>query len=207
MNKTWRLPDFAVLAAGAAILLGVVVLVGWHTHNWQRGGRMGTSNQYVVFTLDEQQIALHLSGVDKVVWAVEVAPLPEAPEIVSGVVNVQGRIMPAIDIRKRFGLPERELHPADRFIIAHTSRRTVALWVDAVDGVIEPAGDRVIRGEEILPGMGYIEGVVKLPDGMILIHNLDRFLSLEEDRMLADAVQQEERTDKGTGGQGDGEKR
>ena len=149
-------------------------------------------DQYVVFRLDDQRLALRLSGVDRVVQAVAVTPLPEAPEAVPGMVNVQGQILPVVDIRKRFGLAERELDPDDRFILARTTRRAVALWVDAAEGVIHPAEEEVIGAEEILPGMGYIEGIVKLPGGMILIHDLDRFLSIEEDKMLADAMEESE---------------
>jgi len=150
---------------------------------------MNGSNQYVVFSLDERQIALYLDAVERVILAAEVTPLPELPEIVLGVINVEGKVMPVVDIRRRFGLPERAVDLEDQFIIAHTSRRTLALWVDAVGGVIEPAEEEVIRAEEILPGMEYIEGVIKLPDGMVLIHNLDRFLSLEEEKMLEGAME------------------
>ena len=150
---------------------------------------MKRTNQYVVFRLDDQRLALRLSGVDRVVQAVAVTPLPEAPDTVPGVVNVEGRIMPVVDIRKRLGLLGRELDPDHQFIIARTSRRTVALWVDGVEDVIEPNEEAVVPAEEIVPGMGYIEGVVKLPDGMILIHDLDRFLSIEEERILADAME------------------
>ena len=149
---------------------------------------MDRGSQYVVFALDEWQVALRLAGVDRVVWAVGVTPLPEAPEIVSGVINVQGRIMPVVNLRRRFGLAAREMDPGDRFLIAHTARRTVALWVDEVSGVIEPTAEEVVQAAEILPGMGYVEGVIKLPDGVILIHDLERFLSMEEERMLEGAI-------------------
>ena len=153
---------------------------------------MNRTNQYVVFALDEWQIALRLAGVDRVVWAVGVTPLPQAPEIVSGVINVQGRIMPVVNLRRRFGLAAREMDPGDRFLIAHTAQRTVALWVDEVSGVIEPAAEEVVRGEEIVPGMGYVEGVIKLPDGMILIHDLERFLSIEEEKRLGRVIEESE---------------
>ncbi|MBF8302857.1 MAG: cheW40H-4 [Candidatus Dadabacteria bacterium] len=63
---------------------------------------MDKLNQLVVLTLDEQRYALHLSAVERIVRVVEVTPLPKAPEIVLGVVNVQGQIIPVINIRKRF---------------------------------------------------------------------------------------------------------
>ena len=68
----------------------------------------------VVFALDEPRYALLLSAVEKVVRAVEITPLPKAPEIVVGVINAQGRILPVLDIRKRFRLPAREMKPDDR---------------------------------------------------------------------------------------------
>ena len=150
---------------------------------------MKRDNQYVVFNLDDQRLALRLTGVDRVVQAVAVTPLPEAPETVAGVVNVQGQILPVVDIRRRFGLAERELDPEDQFIVARTSRRAMALWVDEVDEVIEPAQEDVVEAQEIVPGMGHIEGVVRLPDGMILIHDLERFLSMEDEKMLAKAME------------------
>jgi purine-binding chemotaxis protein CheW len=145
-------------------------------------------NQLVVFALDEQRYALHLSAVERIVKVVEVTPLPKAPEIVLGVVNLQGRIIPAVNIRKRFGLPGRDVNLSDQLIIANTSRRTVALVADSVSGVVERSANEVIAGGKILPGMEYVEGVAKLTDGMVLIHDLDRFLSLEEENKLDDAV-------------------
>lgn len=150
--------------------------------------RMNTSNHYVVFSLDEQQYALHLSAVERIARMVEITPLPKAPEIVLGVVNVQGRIIPLVNIRRRFRLPEREMNLSDQLIIARTAKRTVALVADMVSGVIERSEREVIAAERILPRMEYVEGVVKLEDGMILIHDLDRFLSFEEEKALDEAI-------------------
>lgn len=151
---------------------------------------MNKANQYVIFTLDEQRFALYLSATERIVRIVEVTHLPKAPEIVLGVVNVQGQVNPVVDVRKRFRLPERELNLSDQMIIAHTLRRTVALVVDSVSGIIECSEQEEIASGKILPGIEYVEGVVKLEDGMILIHDLDRFLSLEEEEVLDDALKE-----------------
>ena len=142
----------------------------------------------VIFTLDEQQYALRLSSVERVISAAEVTPLPKAPDIVLGIINLQGRVIPVMNIRKRFRLPEREMELSDQLIIATTSRRTVALVVDAVDSVIELSNQEMIPPEEILPDTEYVEGIIKLEDGLVLIHNLDKFLSLEEDKELDAAL-------------------
>lgn len=153
---------------------------------------MDFSPQLVVFTLDEQRYALPLGVVDRVVRAVESTPLPKAPDIVMGMINAQGRIIPVVNVRKRFHRPEREVELSDQFIIARTSRRTVALVVDAVNNVVSCTGSQVVASEMILPGLEHIEGVLKLPDGMIFVHDLDRFLSLDEEQTLTDALKSKE---------------
>ncbi len=149
---------------------------------------MNRVNRLVLFTLDEQRYALYLSAVTRVVHTVEITSLPKASEIVRGMVNVQGQVIPVVDIRKRFRLPEREMELSDQLIIASTSRRPVALVVDVVDGVIEHLNQKMIPTEEILPGTEYVEGEIKLEDDLILIHDLDKFLSLEENKELDAAL-------------------
>ena len=65
----------------------------------------------------------------------------------------------------------------------------MALALDAVTGIVEGSAQAVITAEEILPGLEYVEGVIKLEDGLILIHDLDTLLSLEEEQILAAALQ------------------
>lgn len=138
----------------------------------------------VVFALGDQRYALPLSAVERIVRAVAVTCLPQAPDIVLGIVNVQGRLIPVINLRRRFRLAEHEIALSDQMVIAHTARRPVALVVDAVIGVIEFAERETVAGQELLPELRYVEGVVKLDDGLILIHDLDKFLSLEEEAAL-----------------------
>jgi len=142
----------------------------------------------IVFVLDRQRYALPLHAVDRVVRMVAITPLPKAPDIVLGVVNYQGRVIPVINMRRRFNLPEKDIALTDQLVVAHTSRRPVALVADAVHDVIAGLAQGLIETENILPGVEYVEGVVKLGDGMILIHDLDKFLSLEEESSLNQAL-------------------
>jgi len=145
-------------------------------------------DQLVVFTLDEHRYALSLSVVERAVRMVEITPLPKAPEIVLGAINLAGRIVPVLNIRKRFQLNEQQPALGDHLLIARTPGRTVALAVDAVDSVVQRSPDEVIAPPTIVPGLEYLAGVVKLADGMLFIHDLDRFLSLEEEEALATAI-------------------
>ncbi|HZW86530.1 MAG TPA: chemotaxis protein CheW [Gallionella sp.] len=145
---------------------------------------MKKPNYLIVFVLDRQRYALQLSMVDRVVRMVAITPLPKVPDIVLGVVNVQGQVIPVINMRRRFSLPEREIVLTDQLVVAHTARRTVALVADAVLDVIASPAQSLIETEDILPKIEYVDGVIKLADGMILIHDLDSFLSLEEENSL-----------------------
>ncbi|MGD0755996.1 MAG: chemotaxis protein CheW [Bacteroidales bacterium] len=146
------------------------------------------TDQIVVFTLDELIYALPLHTVIRVIHVMEIKHLPEAPEIISGIINVQGRIIPVVDIRKRFGLETKEIDLDDRFIIADTGKRQVAILVDTVTGTrdLEPWQQK--QAKEVLPFAEHLKGVAKIDDELILIYNLEQFLSLDEEKKLTRAL-------------------
>lgn len=143
----------------------------------------------LTFMLDDCKCALPISAVERTYRAVAVTPLPRAPEIVMGIVNVRGIVQPVIDLRHCFQLPQKILSPNDHLVIGHTSRRSVALIVDSVAGVIDCDQQDIATADTVLPGMQYVCGIARLKDGMILIHDLDRFLSLEEETALDQAME------------------
>jgi len=145
--------------------------------------------QLVLFTLDGQRYGLSLTVVERTVRMVAITPLPQAPPVILGVINVQGTIIPVLDVRSRFCLPLRAPVPGDQLLIARTVRRTVALAVDTVSGVIDLPENGAIPPSSILPAMEYVEGVVILADGLAFIHDLDHFLSLDEEQSLATAIE------------------
>ena len=152
---------------------------------------MDKLNHFVVFTLDEQRLALPLSATERIVRAVEVTLLPKAPEIVLGVINVHGQIIPVLNIRKLFHLPEREIDLNDRFILVNTATRTIAILATEVYGVVERSEQEVIADQDILPDIEYIDGAIKLEDGtigMIIMQDFDRFLTIEETPLLNNAT-------------------
>jgi purine-binding chemotaxis protein CheW len=147
------------------------------------------SLQLLVFLLEEQRYALPLPVVKRVERIVAVTALPGAPEGVLGVVNVRGQVVPVFDLHRRFRLPERLPELTHRLVVATTSRRPVAFRVDTVQGVLERPAEQIIPAERVLPGLEYIRGVVRLEDGMVLIHDLEKFLSLEEEQQLEQAME------------------
>jgi purine-binding chemotaxis protein CheW len=149
--------------------------------------RVGTGNHYLVFFLDDQRYALHLPVVESVARMVYITPLPGAPEIVLGVVNLRGKVVPIVNVRQRFDLPKREILLADWLIFAHTTRRLVGLVGSSVMGVVEGLEHSVVPTDEFFPSP-HLNGVIKFQDGLILIQNLGEFLSLEEEKSLDSAL-------------------
>jgi len=153
-----------------------------------KGYILSQLQQLVGFVLAGRNYAVSLAAVERIVHVVEVAPLPKAPEIVLGLINFAGRIIPVVDMRQRFRLPAREVGLYDQVIIARTSKREIAFIADGVAGVIECPEAEITAAEKIVPGLEYLQGVLKLKDGLIFIHDLERFLSLEEEKSLDEAM-------------------
>ena len=152
------------------------------------------SENLLLFSLDHITYALRISSVDQIVRMVAITPLPRAPAIVQGIINVRGLIVPVLRMRERFQLAERVPRLNDHLILARTARRTVALMVDRVLGVTRRSVEEMTRPEVILAGLDYVDGVVKLEDGLAFIHDLDTFLSLDEEAALDEAMPTGERS-------------
>lgn len=78
---------------------------------------------FVIFSVEERRFALALPEVERIVAAVEIHPLPQAPAFVRGVVNVGGLPVPAVDLRVLWGLPPREVELSDRLLLVRSSTR------------------------------------------------------------------------------------
>jgi purine-binding chemotaxis protein CheW len=134
----------------------------------------------LVFALSDLRCALQLSDVDRILHAVEISPVPRAPEIVMGLINVQGCVVPVLNIRKLLRLSEIEITLNDQIILVRTASRLLAVLVDNVLGVAEFSRQDIITPKILYPGIEHLEGVTKLEDGILYIYNLDKFLSSKE---------------------------
>lgn len=142
----------------------------------------------LTFVVGDVRYALRVDAVNRIVRLPEITTLPEAPPVVTGIVNVAGRIIPVISLRRRFRLSDKECALSDRLIIAHTGKRTVALAVDSVAEVVGRTEHQIVRAEMLVPGIRQIEGVIMLDDGLALIHDLHRCLALDEEQKLDAAL-------------------
>jgi purine-binding chemotaxis protein CheW len=146
----------------------------------------------VLFGLDSHRYALPLQDVERIVRAVQVTALPLAPEGILGAVDVAGQILPVFNLRQRFRLPQRPMALEDQLLIARTTRRRVMLAVDQALGIIDDPTMSATNSEGFAPDLAHIRGVISLPSGLVLIQDLERFLTPGEADALDAAIRMEE---------------
>jgi purine-binding chemotaxis protein CheW len=146
------------------------------------------AGEYVVFALGGSVFAVAARDVREVVLAVRIAPLPGAPEVVEGLVNVRGVLAPVFDLRKRFGLPSRPLDSDEHLVLATAGGRLVAFRADRVLAFARFAPESVEGAAEVVDGLERLVGVAKTSEGLVLIHDLATFLSSAEVVVLEAAV-------------------
>lgn len=149
---------------------------------------MSETKHFVVFSLDGRYFALPLEIVERITRAVAITPFSHPSEIVMGAINLQGRVIPVMNIRKRFSLSDTEVNAENHFIIGRTRELSVALLVDTVYDIIEIPMEKFVKQDDIVSSMPYVSGVIKQTENMILVHDLDTLLSDEEFHKVQSAL-------------------
>jgi purine-binding chemotaxis protein CheW len=143
----------------------------------------------VVFEVAGQFYGLPASDVRELVRAVAIVPLPRAPDIVEGVINLRGTVVPVLDIRSRFRLPGKPLHPDDHLVVATAGEYLVAIRADRAVNLVRLDSAHLDEAKGLVPGVEYVAWVARLPNNLVLIHDLRTFLSRGESADLARALQ------------------
>jgi purine-binding chemotaxis protein CheW len=148
--------------------------------------------QLLIFTLDRSRYGIPLEDVVEIMRAVAVTPIPTAPSVVEGLMNVRGLIVPVFDPRRRFGLPAKSMTLSDHLIVARAGPRVVALHVDRAEEMRTLDPSEIEEPGRYVRSADQISGVAALDDGLLLIHDLATFLSDAEaeslDRALREAA-------------------
>ena len=144
--------------------------------------------QLVVFRMENEEFACNINDVREVLKMVRVTPLPRSLDFVEGVINLRGDVIPVIDLRMRFGLAEAERTDESRIIIVEVEERMVGLIVDSVTEVIRLMQNQIQDAPSQVAGgkTDLIMGVGKIEQRMLIILNLDKILTTEEQIALTD---------------------
>jgi purine-binding chemotaxis protein CheW len=148
-----------------------------------------TSLEYLIFEIAGRRYGLPATDVREIVRVVALSRLPGAPAVVEGIINVRGRVVPVLDVRRRFGLAAKALEHTDHLIITGAEDRLTALRVDRALGLsrVEEADMEELRG--VAPNGPGIRRVAKILDDLVLIpDDLRSLLSDSEASALAGAL-------------------
>jgi purine-binding chemotaxis protein CheW len=143
--------------------------------------------QLVTFSIGDEEFGVEILKVQEINRMMEITRVPKAPDFVEGVINLRGRVIPVIDLRKRFGL-ESKVHDKDtRIIVIEINKMIVGFVVDAVSEVLRIPADTVEPPPPVVAGLDseYISGVGKLEDRLLILLDLDRLLTRQEKSQLS----------------------
>ncbi|MBN1162082.1 MAG: purine-binding chemotaxis protein CheW [Dehalococcoidales bacterium] len=153
---------------------------------------LANEKQMVLFELGTETYGLDIASVHEIIRMQPITKVPKAPFYVEGVINLRGRVIPVIDIGKRFGFEKTEEAKNNRIVVINIKDTTLGIIVDAVTEVIripaesiDPVSDIVTSGQS-----DYLQGIAKLPEKMIIILALDKLLM--KDAELVDMTAQDE---------------
>ena len=149
---------------------------------------MVASLEVLVFSIAGVRYGLPSQDVDGLARMVAITPLPAAPSIVEGAIDMHGSVVPVLDMRSRFGHAPRPPTLSDRLILARAGNRRVAVRSDSVSGLVYVEPDVGALERLGAASTTLIAGVATLPDGLVLIHDLATFLTEAEAAMLDTAL-------------------
>ncbi|MEN8905488.1 MAG: chemotaxis protein CheW [Clostridiales bacterium] len=144
---------------------------------------IGDEKQYVIFTLEKEDYGLEITKIKTIENLLPITRVPKTPLYLEGVFNLRGDIIPVIDLRKRFELPEVEKTEDTRIIISTINEITVGFIVDLVEEVIHIRDENLdsnnFTSHEIK--RTYIQSIAKYNNKIITILNLDKLISITEE--------------------------
>jgi purine-binding chemotaxis protein CheW len=143
--------------------------------------------QLVSFNLGDEEYGVDILKVQEINRMVHVTRVPKAPEFVEGVINLRGKVIPIVDLRKRFGLPAKPHDKNTRIIVVDIEGRTVGLIVDGVSEVLRLSMETIEPPPSMVAGVDaeYIWGVGKLEDRLLILLDLARVLAKDQKEFLA----------------------
>lgn len=138
----------------------------------------GGELQLVTFKIGDEEFGADILVVMEIIRLVQITHVPNAPEFINGVINLRGKVLPVIGLRKRFGKPEIPLDNNSRIIVIDLHSNMVGFLVDAVSEVLRIPLNTIEPAPAVVAGIGseYIQGVGKLDDRLLILLDLEALL-------------------------------
>jgi purine-binding chemotaxis protein CheW len=144
--------------------------------------------QLVTFSIGGEEFGVEILTVHEIIRSMEITKVPNAPHFVEGVINLRGKVIPIVDLRRRFSLESRKHDKDTRIIVIEIKNMIIGFVVDSVSEVLRIPSSTVEPPPPVVAGIEseYISGVGKLEDKLLILLDLDKLLSGHEQEMLGE---------------------
>lgn len=153
---------------------------------------MADEIQLVVFTLKQGNITCEygvpITKVQEIIPMTTPTKIPQTPDFVEGIINLRGKIIPIIDLKKRFEMGRSEITNETRSVVVEVEGQTVGIIVDEVSEVLRLPVNSIEPPPAVIGGITaeYLKGVGKLDDRLLILLDMDKILTDHEKRELAE---------------------
>jgi purine-binding chemotaxis protein CheW len=137
--------------------------------------------QLVTFVVGTEEFAVPILSVQEINRMMQITRVPQSPPFVEGVINLRGKIIPVVDLRKRFGLESKAATSENRIVVVEVSGRVIGFMVDKVNEVLRVPGSIVEPPPPMVCGIDseYVQSVGKLEDRLLILLDLGRLFGAE----------------------------
>lgn len=138
--------------------------------------------QLVSFNIGSEEFGVDILKVQEIIRMVEITRVPQAPHYVEGVINLRGKVIPIVDLRKRFSLQMKEYDKNTRIVVVDIDGSIMGMIVDAVSEVLRLPASTIEPPPDIVTGVNaeYIKGVAKLENRLLIFLDLSRVVDFKE---------------------------
>ena len=133
----------------------------------------------LIFSVGEKDYGADITQVREVIRKRKVTPVPETAVFVEGVISLRGRVIPLINLRKKFGMKSQEV-PSNRIVVTTIQNHWIGILVDQVRDVVTLKPEDITMPDEVLQGAAYLVGVTKWEGRLVLLVDLTELLKNEE---------------------------
>jgi len=143
--------------------------------------------QLVTFMVGNEEFAIPILSVQEINRMMDITRVPQSPPFIEGVINLRGKIIPVMDLRKRFSVEPSSEASDSRIIVVEVANRVIGFTVDRVNEVLRIDSAIIEPPPSMVSGVDseYVRGVGKLEDRLLILLNLVRLFS-DEDLMRVD---------------------
>jgi purine-binding chemotaxis protein CheW len=149
-----------------------------------------SEQQLVVFDLSGKAYGISIESVREIIRLQEITEVPRAPSFVEGVINLRGKVIPVVDLRSRFGLEAKERDQDNRIVNVDIGGHEIGMVVDAVTEVLRISSNLVEPPSNVITtaDSGYLRGIAKLDDRLIILLDLEQVLSTDEQAEIGEVA-------------------